>query len=308
MYVREFAVFGSNNQPHIPRARFRGVLVMLIACFVFVVLDACRSATMPVKDPITTLKEPIHTATPGPAPIPEPHDWKLIWHDEFDSPAIDRHSWTFDIGGDGWGNNESEFYTDRPENARLEDGFLILEARKEDYGGSEYTSARLKTQGLQAWTYGRIEARLKVPFGQGIWPAFWMLGTDIDDVGWPMCGEIDIMEHVGFEPTRVYGTLHGPGYSGAHGVGGKYTLATGTISDSFHTFAVEWEAEAIRWYIDDTLYLSKTSADVAGRWVYDHNFFIILNVAVGGKWPGYPNKTTQFPQRMYVDYVRVYQR
>ena len=299
---------GSHNQPHVPRAGSRGRVVILIAGFVFVALVACRSAAVPATRPTAPLNEPMSTATPGPTPIPAPHGWKMVWHDEFDGPAIDRRNWTFDIGGGGWGNNESEFYTDRPENARLEDGFLILEARKEDYGGREYTSARLKTQGLQSWTYGRIEARLKVPFGQGIWPAFWMLGEDIDAVDWPLCGEIDIMEHVGKDPTRVYGTLHGPGYSGAQGVGGRYTLATGTLSDTFHTFAVEWEADAFRWYIDDTLYLSKTPADLPGRWVYDHPFFIILNVAVGGKWPGYPNKTTQFPQRMYVDYVRVYQR
>jgi beta-glucanase (GH16 family) len=170
-----------------------------------------------------------------------------------------------------------------------------------------YTSARLKTQGLQQWAYGRIEARIKVPYGQGIWPAFWTLGSDIEQVGWPNSGELDIMEHIGREPATVYGTVHGPGYSGANGVGGNYTLSSGSLSDNFHVFAVEWTTDEIRWYIDNTQYASVTPDDVPGEWVFDHPFFIILNVAVGGDWPGVPDGTTVFPQFMYVDYVRVYQ-
>jgi beta-glucanase (GH16 family) len=251
---------------------------------------------------------PTLTPTLTPTPIPEPEGWKLAWNDEFDGPALDARNWTFDIGGTGWGNEEWQYYTNRPQNARLENGFLVIEARQEDYRGRRYTSARLKTQGLQSWTYGRMEARLKVPFGQGIWPAFWMLGSDIPRVGWPACGEIDIMENIGREPGVVHATLHGPGYSGDRGVTGLYTLPDGAFSDDFHTFAVEWEAAEIRWYLDGALYQTKSPADMPEAWVYDHPFFIILNVAVGGTWPGYPDETTVFPQRMLVDYVRVYQR
>ncbi len=231
----------------------------------------------------------------------------LIWSDEFSGTAIDRTKWTFDLGGGGWGNNEYEYYTDRSQNARVENGNLVIEARKERYRNRNYTSARLKTQGLQTFKYGRIEARIKLPYGQGIWPAFWMLGDNFSTVGWPACGEVDIMENIGREPATVHGTLHGPGYSGANGVGGPYTLASGAFSDNFHVFAIEWFPDHIDWYVDTTLYLSKKQTDLPGAWVFDHPFFIILNLAVGGYWPGYPDQTTVFPQYMLVDYVRVYQ-
>jgi beta-glucanase (GH16 family) len=244
-----------------------------------------------------------------PTPTPEWNrpGWNLVWQDEFNGPEIDRAKWTFDSGGHGWGNNERQFYTNRPENARIEAGRLVIEARQEKYRGSDYTSARLKTQGLHAFTYGRMEARLKVPYGQGIWPAFWMLGSDIEKVGWPDCGEIDIMEHIGRQPSLVHGTLHGPGYSGSGGLTKAYTLPSGALSDDFHVFAIEWEPDEIRWYLDDTLYHSLTPQNVLTTWVFDHPFFFIVNVAVGGRWPGYPDDTTVFPQFMYVDYVRVYE-
>ncbi len=248
---------------------------------------------------------PAPTLAPTILPVP---GWTLIWHDEFDGPEIDQANWTFDTGGHGWGNNEMEYHTDRPENARIEDSQLVIEARAETFGNRDYTSARLKTQGLHAWQYGRFEARLRVPFGQGIWPAFWMLGEDIAQAGWPECGEIDIMENIGKEPAIVHSTVHGPGYSGAQGVTRLHTLPEGALADDFHVYAIEWEAKEIRWYIDDTLYHTLTPADVPGRWVFDHPFFLILNVAVGGYWPGYPDETTTFPQKMAVDYVRVYQR
>jgi len=235
----------------------------------------------------------------------------LVWSDEFNGTGIDLGNWTFDIGWgqNGWGNAELQYYTDRPQNARVENGMLVIEARKERFRAQEYTSARLKTQGLRDWTYGRFEARIKVPYGQGIWPAFWTLGNNIETVGWPQSGELDIMEHIGREPSTVYGTVHGPGYSGAEGVGGSYTLSGGQqLTDAFHIFAVEWEPTEINWYIDNTLYATVTPDDVPGEWVFDHPFFIIMNVAVGGYWPGYPDETTVFPQFMYVDYVRVYQK
>jgi beta-glucanase (GH16 family) len=230
----------------------------------------------------------------------------IVWADEFSGSSINLNNWTYDIGGSGWGNNESQFYTNRSENARIENGMLVIEAREERYRGKNYTSARLKTQGLKTFTYGRIEARLQVPYGQGIWPAFWMLGSDITSNPWPNCGEIDIMEHIGREPYNVYGTVHGPNYSGANGVGNFITLPQ-PVKDSFHVFAVEWTPTEIRWYLDGVQYHSVTPSTVPGTWVFNHDFFIILNVAVGGYWPGYPDATTTFPQRMTVDYVRVYQ-
>jgi beta-glucanase (GH16 family) len=234
--------------------------------------------------------------------------WELVWQDEFDGPEINRDDWTFDIGGNGWGNSEAQTYTERPENARIEDGHLVIEARKERFVNQDHTSARLKTQDLHSWQYGRVEALIQIPEGQGIWPAFWMLGDSISSVSWPTSGEIDIMENIGREPKMIHGTVHGPGYSGANGVGGSWYLGDAPYSADFHEFAIEWEPEVIRWYMDDNLYFTLTPDDVPGDWVYDQPFFILLNVAVGGEWPGYPDETTVFPQQMLIDYVRVYQR
>ena len=241
-------------------------------------------------------------------PAAGPPGWRLVWHDDFDGPVLDATKWVRETGGDGWGNGELEFYTDRVENAHIDGGYLVIEARRESLATRGYTSARLKTQGLGAWQYGRVEARIQIPRGQGLWPAFWMLGDNIPSVGWPTCGEIDIMENIGKEPGRVHGTVHGPGYSGAQGVSSAYDLRAGAFADTFHVYAIEWEPAAIRWYVDDVLYKTVTPKDLPGRWVYDHAFFIILNVAVGGYWPGSPDATTVFPQTMRVDYVRVYEK
>jgi len=243
--------------------------------------------------------------------------YTLRWADEFDGAAgssPNSAKWNFDIGGNGWGNSELETYTSRTDNAFLDgNGNLIIKVIQERFRGPDgirrdYTSARLLTRGKFTQRYGRLEARLKVPFGQGIWPAFWMLGANIDSAGWPTCGEVDIMEQVGREPSTNHGTLHGPGYSGGAGLTGIYTLPNGQkFADDFHTFAIEWEPAAIKFYVDGNLYQTKTPADAAGKqWVYDHAFFIILNVAVGGSFPGNPDATTTFPQTMTVDYVRVY--
>jgi len=237
-------------------------------------------------------------------PPPSSPQWALVWQDEFDGPALDTTKWVADTGASGWGNAELERYTAPPGNVRIENGNLVIEARHD----STYTSARLKTQGKASWTYGRVEARIQIPRGQGIWPAFWMLGENVTSVGWPGCGEIDIMENIGREPARVHGTVHGPGYSGANGVGTSYDLHAGAFADDFHVYAIEWEGQAIRWYVDGALYLTITPASVSGTWVFNHRFFIILNVAVGGYWPGNPDATSTFPQVMRVDYVRVYQR
>lgn len=231
--------------------------------------------------------------------------WELVWSDEFDGETISTENWTYDTGAGGWGNNELQNYTDREENARLEDGMLVIEAREEKYKASDYTSARLKTQFLQSWAYGRVEAKMKLPTGQGVWSAFWLLGEDINTSGWPRCGEIDIMENIG-EPKTVYGTIHGPGYAGADGISSSYYSSDASFADDFHTYAVEWQPDQISWYVDDMLYNTILAEDVPGAWVYDHDFFIILNLAIGGLWPGNPDETTVFPQQLLVDYVRVY--
>jgi beta-glucanase (GH16 family) len=234
--------------------------------------------------------------------------WTLDWSDEFDGTALDTSKWVVETGGHGWGNKELQHYTGRKENVRVAGGMLVIEARREQFEKSEFTSARIKTAGLYERTYGRFEARMKLPKGQGIWPAFWMLGGNIGKAGWPRSGEIDIMEHIGKEPNQVYGTLHGPGYSGEHGFGKSSTLASGSYSDDFHLYAVEWERGEIRWYRDGILFHTARPEVVKGEWVFDHPFFILFNLAVGGYWPGNPDATTVLPQQMLVDYVRVYRR
>jgi beta-glucanase (GH16 family) len=230
-----------------------------------------------------------------------------MWSDEFDGKTLNPSNWLFDKGAGGWGNNELQFYTNRPENARIEAGVLVIEARKEEYLAWEYTSARIKTHYLHAWMYGRIEARMQLPAGgKGIWPAFWMLGENIATARWPNCGEIDIMENIG-NPTMVYGSVHGPGYSGGNAIT-KPFVSSQPLSDDFHIYAVEWEPDAIRWYVDDQLYHTLRRDQVPGEWVFNHPFFLILNLAIGGNWPGYPDETTVFPQQLRVDYVRVYQQ
>lgn len=241
-------------------------------------------------------------------------DWRLVWSDEFNQPdgsLPDPAHWNFETGGNGWGNNELEFYTARTNNARIEAGKLVLEAQTENYGNRHITSARLQTKGKFSCTYGRIEARIKIPFGQGIWPAFWMMGTNIDALGWPGCGEIDIMENIGKEPGTVHGTVHGPGYSGSGGIGGPYTLPNGAkFAADFHIYGIEWETNRIRWQVDGQTYFSITPERLPhhAAWAFDQSKFILLNLAVGGGWPGYPDATTTYPQRMEVDYIRVYQK
>lgn len=241
--------------------------------------------------------------------------FNLVMEDNFDvDGAPNPDIWAFDIGrgsgNDGWGNNELQFYTDRPDNVVVQNGYLIITAKQEAFGGASYTSARLKTQNLFDQKYGRFEARIKLPQGKGLWPAFWMLGSNFEQVSWPQCGEIDIMEYLGNKPTEVFGTIHGPGYSGGNSIGKKYSLTNGRFDTDFHVFGVEWTEKYINWYVDDVLYSQitrKDVEDVGGQWVFDNSFFMILNLAVGGNLPGSPDTNTIFPQRMIVDYVRVYQ-
>lgn len=244
----------------------------------------------------------------------DPADWVLKWEDNFDGAEGESPSaanWTFDIGnGDnGWGNGQLEYDTDRPENVSLDgQGNLRITAREEAYEGFDYTSGRIKTEGLFAQRYGRFEANIQLPLGQGIWPAFWMLGDDFRTVGWPQCGEIDIMEYRGQAPNVANGAIHGPGYSGGQALSGSYTREGAGFNEGFHIFAVDWTPTSITWSVDGVTYLTigLESLPDGTEWVYDHPFFLILNVAVGGSYVGDPNQSTQFPQTMLVDYVRVY--
>lgn len=250
-------------------------------------------------------------ATMGDAGPVEPPELELIWSDEFDGPvgaAPDPRWWTYDVGGDGWGNAQLEFNTDRRENSALDgQGNLAIIAREEAFGGRRYTSARMKTLGRFSQQYGRFEARIQLPRGQGIWPAFWMLGADFADVGWPTCGEIDVMEFRGQIETQSTGALHGPGYSGGASIHAAYDTGE-ALPDGFHVFAVEWTAAGIRWFVDDQEFL-RAGPDTlpnGAPWVFDAPFFMILNIAVGGSFLGAPDDTTVFPQRMLIDYIRVY--
>lgn len=235
----------------------------------------------------------------------------LVMADEFNTdgapnPAI----WGYDIGtgNNGWGNNELQYYTNRTENVKVENGVLIISARKESFNGSSYTSARLLTKGKLEQTYGRFEARMRLPYGQGIWPAFWLLGDDLNGTEvWPQIGEIDIMEYVGNKPTSVFGTVHGPCYSGGESISKSYELMNDRFDTGFHVFGIEWGPDYINYYVDNVLYNQVTPKDVPGEWVFNRGpFYIILNLAVGGSLPGSPNEETVFPQNLLIDYVRVY--
>jgi beta-glucanase (GH16 family) len=260
-------------------------------------------------------------ATKGPtAPaLSEQAGWKLSWSDEFNAPdgsVPDPSKWNIEVAGNGFGNQELEYYTNRPQNAQIQNGNLVITARKETYTGPdsvvrEYTSARLNTANKFHQAYGRFEARIKIPYGQGMWPAFWLLGTDTCQDGWPACGEVDVMENIGREPASIHGTIHGPGYSGDHGIGSPFSFPDGRrFADDFHVYAVEWTPEQIKFFVDDNLYATRAPSDLpaGSKWVFNHPFFLILNLAVGGAWPGAPDTTTAFPQQMLVDYVRVFSR
>ncbi|MDA0684224.1 MAG: glycoside hydrolase family 16 protein [Bacteroidetes bacterium] len=248
-------------------------------------------------------------------PIDAPPGWSLVWNDEFNGSSIDATKWNHEVNANGGGNNELQYYTARKKNSFVENGHLVIEAHEERFtdveGTRDYTSARMTTRGRGDWTYGRFEIRARLPKGQGIWPAIWMMPTASEYGGWAASGEIDIMEIIGSQPDLLHGTLH---FGGTHpnnqSSGASYQLPAGSLSSDFHTYAVEWQEGEIRWYIDDVLYSTKTewnSANGPYPAPFDKDFFIILNVAVGGNWPGSPNASTLFPQRMEVDFVRVYE-
>ena len=236
----------------------------------------------------------------------------VTMEDDFEGSTINNSLWNFDVGtgnaisGQGWGNNELQYYTDRAENITVEDGNLKITAIKESFMASGYTSARINTAGKFEQEYGRFEARIQLPWGQGLWPAFWLLGNNIDEVSWPQCGEIDIMEYRGQAPTNLLGSVHGPGYSAGNAIGKNYKLENDRFDTGFHIFGIEWGPDYINYYVDDVLYNQITPCDVNGEWVFDHPFYIIINLAVGGNFVGSPNASTVFPQTMLIDYVRVY--
>lgn len=236
---------------------------------------------------------------------------ELVMSDEFNTNGAPNSTfWNYNIGtGDnGWGNGELQYYTDRPENVVVQNGILVITAKKENFNGAAYTSARLLTKGKFEQTYGRFEARMRLPSGKGLWPAFWLLGDDAEGTQiWPQIGEIDIMEYVGDKPTSIFGTVHGPGYSGGESIGKSYTLPNDRFDTGFHVFGIEWGPDYINYYVDNVLYNQITPEDVPGEWVFNRGpFYIILNLAVGGALPGAPNAETVFPQTLLVDYVRVY--
>lgn len=242
--------------------------------------------------------------------------FRLVWSDEFDgeegSPA-DGETWRAETGGSGWGNQELQYYTAAGNAALDGKGNLAVVARRVDpeqassrYEGCRYTSARLISKDRMSFRYGLVQARIKIPRARGMWPAFWMLGQDIDHSGWPQCGEIDVMEHFGTAPASVHGTVHGPGYSGPAGISASREVGS-SLGREFHVYSVCWEPGKIRWYVNGVLYHTVTPADLGGKsWVFDHDFFLLINLAVGGTPSVQPASSDIFPQTMLIDYVRIY--
>lgn len=233
---------------------------------------------------------------------------QLIWNDEFDGDVLNEADWGYNIGNGcaegicGWGNEELQTYTDLPENVRLENGKLVITAIE----NPNYTSARVLTEGKREFQFGRIDIRAKMPYGQGIWPALWMLGTDIGTVGWPICGEIDIMELIGNKPTTVHGTVHydNNGYASKTST---RSLSGNNLADEYHVYSLVWERNSIKWYVDYDEYNFVTQKQIGESYPFNNPSYLLMNIAIGGKWPGDPDETTIFPQKMIVDYIRVFQ-
>lgn len=243
-------------------------------------------------------------------PVLVGQDYKLVWSDDFEDNTLNTAVWQYEVHGEGGGNNELQYYTDRSDNLEVKDGILTIIARKEQYLGKEYTSARINTRGKLAFQYGKIEARMKMPYGQGLWPALWMLGNSYSSVGWPDCGEIDIMEMIGGEgkDNTIHSTLHwGPLVDGGHpNYGQSYTLTEGIFADDFHIIETEWTENYVKTYCDGELFFT-IDISASGLEAFHDPFFLIINLAVGGNWPGSPDATTVFPQNFQIDYIRLYQ-
>lgn len=260
-----------------------------------------------ILDNDSILPEQIQTDADGFITPEEYPSMELFWSEEFSGDQLSNSNWNYEIGNGcdislcGWGNNELQSYTNNPENIHLEDGKLVITARNLN---GNYTSARIKTQGKKDFRFGRIDIRARLPKGQGIWPAIWMLGSNITSVSWPNCGEIDIMELVGHEPKVVHGTVHY--FDGSYKYNSSSTsINPGDFSDQFHVFSILWDQNKIQWYVDNQLFKTFTNSGVQ-NYPFNNNFFFILNIAVGGNWPGSPDDTTVFPQEMVVDYIRVF--
>lgn len=272
--------------------RKKSVLVSIFICIHLLTFGCKKNDSNPVSQPSvpdTSLDLP---------------GWKLVWNDEFNGSDIDMSKWNYEVNGDGGGNNELQYYTDSSWNSFIEDSCLVIQALRQNYKGKQYTSARLNTNLKGDWLYGRFDVRAKLPYGTGLWPAIWMLPTDWVYGGWPNSGEIDIMEELGDNTQKIYGTLHYANSSGQHAQdGGNFTLSSGTFAGDFHLFSVVWDSSGIQFYVDNKQYYSTTHSKP-----FDQRFHLLLNVAVGGNWPGNPDQSTIFPQRMVVDYVRVYRK
>lgn len=269
----------------------------LLACLLFAIASAFFTSCK--KDLKLTDKNQIDAQEQAGSAIAAA-TWQLVWSDEFNGSSVNTSNWTFETGAGGWGNNEQQYY--RSQNATVSNGNLVITARRESFGGANYTSARLKTQGKRSFTYGRMEARIRMPLGQGLWPAFWMLGSNFSSVGWPRCGEIDIMEHVNTSST-VHGTIHwdANGYA-------NYGGSTNTSPANYHVYSVEWNTSAIKWFVDGVKYHEANILNnINSTEEFHRPFFFILNMAVGGNWPGQTIDNSKLPASMYVDYVRVYQ-
>ena len=266
----------------------RLLIVLILSVSLFSFCTKSSSSDNGVIPPPYT--PPADTATPV---------YQLVWSDEFDSTAINTNVWNFETGGSGWGNNEQEYY--QPNNATIENGNLVITAKKETVGSNYYTSSRMTTQGKKEYTYGKIEARIKIPVGMGLWPAFWMLGSDINTVSWPACGETDIMEHINADSV-IYGTIHWDN-NGHVQDGGN----TNSSPSGYHVYSVEWDQYKIKWSIDSVVYHT-SDITVNSTEEFHLPFFILLNLAVGGNWPGQTIDDSLMPAKMYVDYVRVYQK
>lgn len=237
--------------------------------------------------------------------------YQIAWQDEFSGTALDASSWNMEQGGGGWGNAELQNYTNRPENVSVANGNLVITALKESYGGNAYTSARITTQNKRDFTFGRIDIRAKLPKGQGVWPALWMLGSEIKTIPWPASGEVDIMELLGHEPAKTYSTVHwgNQGATVSQHIGNSLVLTGGDdFNQKYHVFSLDWQSNKMDFYVDNVLFYTVTNQSVTGTYPFNKPFFFLFNVAVGGNWPGSPNASTTFPQQMLVDYIRVFQK
>jgi beta-glucanase (GH16 family) len=273
-----------------------------------------RLPTAPPLHPLVLFAVPLLTAICTPALAGAAPNWQLVWSDEFAQDGLpDASKWGYDLGRgtNGWGNNEAQYYTDRAENARVENGRLIIEARVESLGGANYTSARMVTRHKGDWLYGRFEIRAKLPTGRGTWPAVWMLPTDWAYGGWPASGEIDIMEHVGYDQGVVHGTIHTASFNHMIGTQRGGSITRSDVSTRFYTYAVEWSADELVWFIDDIEYFRfpRQAGYGSPQWPFDRRFHLILNLAIGGNWGGVQGiDNSALPQTLEVEFVRVYQR